>query len=107
MKRLIGLFVFAGAAAIVMAMPPFAKAMKDYYQLPANSPIATFKCGICHTKATGGGLNGYGKDLDAAMKASNVKKPGAAEFRAIDGKDSDGDGKENGAEIKGGTNPGA
>ena len=69
--------------------------------------MANAACGVCHVKKTGGKLNLYGKDLQAAMKKDNAKKLTAEIFAKVEGLDSNKNGKKNCDEIKADVNPGA
>lgn len=106
MKRLIELTAATGIAAMALALGSFSKVLNSTYDIKPDSPIAGMKCGVCHQKATGGKLNPYGTAMAEAMKAANTTKLTPDVLKTIDGKDSDGDGMKNGAEIKAGRNPG-
>lgn len=94
---------FATLAALAFAGAAFGtmddqKAMKEAYKDVTGLKV---NCGTCHAAAMpkkgSADANVYGKDWAAAKK----------DFKAIEAKDSDGDGKSNLDEIKAGTNPGA
>lgn len=107
MKKLLIICAATGLVASAMALATFTKPFADKYGVKPGSTLAKAACGVCHTSAKGGKLNGYGKDLSAAMKAANSKKLTPAVLTAVEGKDSDGDGKKNIDEIKADSNPGA
>ena len=75
--------------------------MDDQKKMKAAYEGSKVSCGSCHAAAMpkkgAADLNAYGKDFGAAKK----------DFKAIEAKDSDGDGKSNLDEIKAGTSPGA
>lgn len=89
----------AALGVLALATTAFA-AMEDQKKMKAAYEGAKVSCGTCHAQAMpkkeSAELNAYGKDYSAAKK----------DFKAIEAKDSDGDGKSNLDEIKGGTNPG-
>lgn len=107
MKRLLTMTALTGLAAMAMALITYEKAFYDHYKIAKGSAVEKMKCMPCHQKATGGKLNSYGEELQAAMKAAGSKKVTPAILTAVDGKDSDKDGMANGAEVKAGRNPGA
>jgi cytochrome c553 len=107
MKKLVSVSLIMGVVASAMALSTFVKVFDTKYDVKADSNLGKAKCGTCHVKTTGGKLNPYGKDLAAAMKAENSKKLTAAILGKVEDKDSDGDGKKNGAEIKADSNPGS
>ena len=80
--------------------------MNDQKAFLEKYPDAKAKLGNCKTCHTGTpkkgepSLNPYGTDL------KGVKAGDKYDFAKIEAKDSDGDGKTNGDEIKAGTNPG-
>lgn len=90
-----------------MALSTFVKPFADKYGVKPGSTLAKAACGVCHASAKGGKLNPYGKDLQAALKASGGKKMTPAVLAAVESKDSDGDGKKNVDEIKADSTPGA
>ena len=105
MKRIVTLSAVVGISAIVMAFAPFGKVFDDTYSIAKTSALGKSKCAVCHVKVTGGKLNPYGKDLKVAL--GSAKKLTPAMLHSIDGKDSDGDGMKNKAEIDADRNPGA
>ncbi|MCC7230252.1 MAG: hypothetical protein IT203_07640 [Fimbriimonadaceae bacterium] len=106
MKKLLGISLTLGAVAMAMALSSFSKTFVDTYKVGAGSTLGKAACSVCHASPRGGKLNAYGKDVDAALKASGGKKVTAAVLKAVEGKDSDGDGKKNIDEIKADTMPG-
>ncbi len=106
MKRLIIFATVTGLAAVAMATGAFLKTFNDTYKVKPDSTLGKAKCMICHTKASGGAFNAFGKDVYAALKESGGKKVTAEILKKVEGKDSDGDGMKNGEEIKKDRNPG-
>lgn len=106
MKRMLGLLGALGLAAVAAAFLTFEKPFYAHYGVKTGSKIDNMKCMPCHTKATGGKLNPYGLDMQAALKAQNTKKLTPAVLNAIDKMDSDKDGMQNGEEIRKDRNPG-
>ncbi len=106
MKRLLYVCFAAGLVASAFALGSFSKPFATNYGVKPGSNLAKAACGVCHASAKGGKLNPYGKDMAEAMKAANTKKLTPAVLTAIEGKDSDGDGKKNLDEIKADSNPG-
>lgn len=89
------LFICGGSLASASWM----KAFNDLYKPKADTPLKKSKCGVCHVRTNGGGLNSYGKMLDG-------EKVNAESMKAIEDKDADKDGISNINEIKAGTLPG-
>lgn len=106
MKRL--LYTCFGVAIVTsaMALSTFNKVFHDKYNVKPGSNIGKAACGVCHLKPKGGALNAYGKDIKAAMKAANTKKLTPAVLSAVEGLDSNKNGKSNAADIKSDTLPG-
>lgn len=97
MKKLIVALVLLVVVAQISGPTTLAKSgyvasFTAAYPNTANTALAA--CGTCHTSSMG--LNPYGADLAAAK----------VDYRAVEGKDSDGDGASNLAEIQALTNPG-
>lgn len=107
MKRMLYVCAAGALVASAVAFGTMAKPFNDKYGVKPGSNLAKAACGLCHASAKGGKLNPYGKDLSAAMKAANSKKLTPAILTAVEGKDSDGDGKKNIDEIKADSTPGA
>ncbi len=105
MKKLIGITSTLGLFAMAMALTPFGKVFNETYKVSGSSELGKAACAVCHAGVKGGKLNGYGKDLSSAMKVANTKKLTAAVLKAVEGKDSDGDGKSNIDEIKADSRP--
>lgn len=103
MKRTIFATMVLGLAALALATSTFNKTFNTTYRISAESNLGKAKCSICHVKATGGKLNKYGLDVKSTVKDGKIT---AAGLKSIESKDSDGDGKKNGAEIKADSNPG-
>lgn len=104
MKKAITLFALSGVVALALATGAVSTTFTQKYNVKPASKLGQAKCGVCHVKATGGALNKYGKDVQGAKVGGKIT---AASFANVEGKDSDGDGKNNGAEIKADTLPGA
>lgn len=96
-----GLMLLATAA---FALPPMFKTFETTYTPPKNGKLAKAKCVVCHTAPGKTALNSYGKDLKEALKGSKTLE--AATLKAIEAKDSDGDGVSNIDEIKADSLPG-
>lgn len=103
MKRLALTFAIIGSAALALALGTFEKTFETKYGVKEGSKLAAAKCGICHASAKGGKLNPYGTDLKSKMTGKKVTNETLA---AVEGMDSDKDGKTNLAEIKADSNPG-
>lgn len=104
MKRtMISVFVL-GFALLVWATGPMGKTFEAKYGVKAGSKLAAAKCGVCHASAKGGKLNPYGADLKTKMVGKKLTNENLA---AVEGMDSDKDGKTNLAEIKADSLPGA
>lgn len=106
MKRLIGVFAITAVAALAMTLTSFGKVFNETYKIDKGSALSKAACMNCHLTAKGGKLNPYGKDLQGAMREEKTKKLTAAVLKAVEGIDSDKDGKKNLEEIKGDSNPG-
>lgn len=105
MKRIVTLCALVGITAVAMALATFNTVFESTYSVAKTSNLGKAKCAVCHVKVTGGKLNPYGKDVKVALGSS--KKLTGAMLHSIDGKDSDGDGMKNKAEIDADRNPGA
>lgn len=105
MKRTLMTTSLLGLSVFAMAMASFLGVFTSTYGVSKDSALGKAGCAVCHASKSGGKLNKYGVDLKGAM--GSAKKLTAAHLKAIEGKDSDGDGKSNGAEIKAGSLPGA
>jgi mono/diheme cytochrome c family protein len=106
MKRLLGITALVGIATMAMAMAGFNKVFDTNYKVEKSSALGKASCGLCHASAKGGKLNPYGADLAAEMKKAGSKKLTPAILKAVEGMDSDKDGKSNLDEIKADTHPG-
>ena len=104
MKKAITLFALSGFVAIALATGAVSTTFTQKYNIKPSSKLGQAKCGVCHLKPSGGALNKYGKDVQGAKVGGKVT---AASFANIESKDSDGDGKSNGAEIKADSLPGS
>ena len=96
-----GLMLLATAA---IALPPMSKTFDATYSPVKNGKLAKAKCVVCHTAAGKTSLNPFGKDLKTELKGSKTLT--AEALKAIEAKDSDGDGVSNIDEIKADTLPG-
>ena len=104
MIRIKTTIIYVGLAVLLLcsaafATVPWTKAFNELYSPKAEKPLKKAKCGACHVKPTGGGLNSYGKMLGKAEIS-------AESLKAIEHKDADMDGFSNIKEIKAGTLPG-
>lgn len=106
MKRLLGITVFTGIAAMAMALAGFNKPLEAAYDIKKGSKLQKAMCTVCHVSAKGGKLNPYGLDMQAEMKKQGTKKLTPAVLKALDDLDSDKDGVKNAAELKSDSNPG-
>jgi hypothetical protein len=104
MKRMISTAAVFGLAVVIFAYGTMAKVAQETYKYGADSEAAKAKCSLCHVSKMGGKLNPYGTDLKGATGGSKTLT--AAMLKAVEAKDSDGDGKSNGAELKAGGLPG-
>ena len=93
---ILAILLICGAA---LASVPWMKAFSDLYKPKTDTPLKKSKCGACHVRTNGGGLNSYGKMLEDA----NV---GVDAMKSIENKDADKDEVSNINEIKAGALPG-
>ena len=107
MKRLIGICSTLAIVSMAISFGLFTKPFAAQYKVAKGSNLDKAACGVCHTTAKGGKLNGYGSDLAATMKAKSSKKLTPEIMAMVESKDSDGDGVKNIDEIKKDNNPGA
>lgn len=91
-------------ATAAFALPPMLKTFETTYKPAKNGKLDKARCVICHTAPGKTALNPYGKDLKDELKGSKTLT--AEALKAVEAKDSDGDGVANGAEIKGDSLPG-
>lgn len=90
-----GLMLLATAA---LALPPMSKTFETTYTPVKNGKLAKAKCVVCHTAPGKTSLNPFGKDLKTELKGTKTLT--AANLKAVEAKDSDGDGTSNIDEIK-------
>lgn len=87
---ILGILIASLAIQPSLSRPEYMKNFKDY-------PDEVKKCTLCHVQSSGyGGLNTFGRDF--AVEKGVTKR--------LLSMDSDGDGYENGVELKSGTFPG-
>ena len=88
---------------VAMAYPGMVKDFNNHYKVNKTSELGKARCATCHVKVSGGALNKYGLDLKAAGAKTKITP---AVLKAVEPKDSDGDGINNITEITNGSNPG-
>lgn len=87
-------------ASVCFALPQYLDAVTKQY--PKSASPKKFKCAICHRgDPDNAALGPYGLDF-----SNNVLTSSGYNFKSIENKDSDGDGKTNLEEFDAGTNPG-
>lgn len=91
-------------ATAALALPPMLKTFETTYTPPKNGKLAKARCVVCHVAAGKTALNPYGKDVKEQLKGSKTLT--GEVLKAIESKDSDGDGVSNIDEIKGDSLPG-
>ena len=96
-----GLMLLTSAA---IALPPMLKVFETNYKPVKNGKLVKARCAVCHTAMGKTALNAYGKDLKAQI--GETKTVTADNLKAIEAKDSDGDGVSNIDEIKADSLPG-
>lgn len=106
MKRTMTAILALGLAASAMTLATFDSVFVKTYSLPKGSKIESANCMSCHEKKTGGKLNSYGLDLQKAMKAAKSRKLTPEILKAVEGLDSNKNGKTNLQDIKSDTLPG-
>ncbi|HRF60233.1 MAG TPA: hypothetical protein PLH94_10015 [Fimbriimonadaceae bacterium] len=106
MKRTLSIAVILGGAAIAMAFTASSKVFNDLYKVKPDSKLGKAGCAVCHATAKGGKLNAYGADIDVLLRAAKRKRVTVDDLKAVENKDSDGDGMKNIDEIKADRNPG-
>lgn len=107
MKKLLYITLVMGLVAMAFALKTYEKVFETKYNVTASSNLGKAKCLVCHNTAKGAGINPYGKDLAAAMKAAKTKKLTPELLVKIEGLDSDKDGVKNIDEIKKDQMPGS
>lgn len=87
-----------GWSATAFAFPAHRRLVKLVYQRDVN-------CTLCHADASGAQRTSYAKDWQKAHDRSKTSS-GREAFETIEKLDSDGDGVDNGTELRAGSNPG-
>lgn len=107
--RCVLVIVIVGAVCtlpqIAFAKPDFVAVFAKAYPLKGGGKISTAGCALCHA----GGppkLNPYGKDIQTALNTAHKRTLDGDILKAVESKDSDGDGAPNEGEIKSDTLPG-
>jgi hypothetical protein len=106
MKRTMTGILTLGLAAMALTMGSYNTVFKKAYDVSASTTIGKANCTTCHLKVSGGALNSYGKDVQAAMKKASATKLSAEILHSIDKLDSNKNGKSNLDDIKAGSLPG-
>lgn len=104
MNKLITLVGLLGVFAMATALATMEKVFDDTYKIKKESKLKAAACSVCHVSKKGGKVNPYGADVKVAMGTSKKLTP--AMLKAVESKDSDGDGMNNKAEIDADRNPG-
>jgi uncharacterized membrane protein len=96
-----------GLARVASAKPDFPPVVRTATGLKTGGEVdkANTSCKLCHSPSPPK-LNPYGTDLKGALQQANTKALTPAALKAIDDKDSDGDGFANSAEVAADTLPG-
>ncbi len=104
LTALFGVFMLPRANAL----PTFPPIVRTTYSVKSGGKVdkALTTCILCHAAAGPPALNPYGKDVKAALAEAGTKTLTPAILKAIDEKDSDGDGALNRAEFAGDSLPG-
>jgi len=106
MKRTMTAILALGFAASAMTLAMFDKEFMKTYDIKKGSKIEAANCMACHEKKSGGKLNAYGLDLQKAMKAAKSRKLTPEILKAVEGLDSNKNGKSNLQDIKSDVLPG-
>lgn len=106
LARTAAVVLFTVAAGACLAKPPFLRIFLATYKVDPNSELGRARCLTCHMPPGPPVRNPFGKDVQAALRATHARMISPELLRSIEQKDSDGDGFSNIAEIKAGTLPG-
>lgn len=104
MKRTLMTLATLAIATAAMALATFTSVFTKTYSVAKDSALGKANCAVCHASTRGGKLNAYGTDIKKAMKSE--KKMTAAHLKAVEGLDSNKNGKTNLEDIKANVNPG-
>lgn len=103
--RLSTIGMFFVLFSLGFAKPPFMKVFLDAYKINPYSPLGKARCLSCHFPPAPPKRNSYGLDVQAAMEKVHARMLTAEILKSVEKKDSDGDGVNNGTEIRKGALP--
>lgn len=106
MKRLLTATGLLAVVCIASALSGFQKIFDGVYNAPSAAKTRAMKCMVCHASRSGGKLNPYGLAIQKEMQEHANVQVTVVVLRAIEKKDSDGDGMNNLQEIMAGRAPG-
>lgn len=100
MKKLYGLIAVLGLAVLAASMGSYAKPFMEKYSVKPDSKLGKAGCALCHVSAKNLKLNGYGTDMQKAMKEAKTKRITPAILESLEKLDSNKNGKSNLDDIK-------
>lgn len=106
MKRALLSFAVLTLASLGLTTGEYLDAFLTHYKVSESSEVGQASCGACHISDSDFAFNAYGRDMVKYMADNSKSEIDASVLEGLEAMDSDGDGTNNGDEIKAGSVPG-